>query len=95
MQGNLTIYATLNSKIVTIATKDVTESVSPFLMTLPLTHKVIFQTITFSSLTTGTLFRLLVLKVVRGQGWFNLPINMMILLEELSNMVGWTRYGHC
>lgn len=59
-------------------------------MELDAVERIITILMLLFSFVWGSVFRFLVFKLVRKQGWFHLPINIMIVIKELFNMVGWT-----
>ena len=59
-------------------------------MQLDTVESVITIAMLLFSFIWGSVFRFLVFKMVRRQGWFHLPINIMIVIKEIFNMIGWT-----
>ena len=58
----------------------------PYLMGLSEGENLACQLIIIVSLFCGTFFRLLVLRVVKQNGWFKLPINTLIFLDQVFSI---------
>ena len=85
-----TMILNINQSISQFYVFDMSDDNLPYLMGLSGRDKMACRIILILSLFCGTFFRLLVLRVVKHNGWFQLPINAMIFLEEVSTMVAYS-----
>ena len=77
-----TVILNINQSISQFYVIDMSDENLPYLMGLSGRDKMACRLILILSLFCGTFFRLLVLQVVKHNGWFQLPINAMIFSNQ-------------
>ena len=87
--ANLTLFVFVDNFLRFPIRLDV-ENLSDGLTKMSDGEKAVWLFMVASSFILGTLCGLLIFKAVRKQGWFQLPINMMIFLEEFFIVAGYT-----
>ena len=90
LETNTISIFTSNETLSWIEFQDMSESRVSYLMGLTPQDKKTCHFILIFSFVCGNFFRLFVLRVVKQEEWFRLPINFLIFLEEVFTITGFS-----